>query len=280
MNFLKSILRSTAGRLLSGALMWQPLRRRVRFELTHRYYDEFDYSVDLGCGLECPVQFWEAWASFSHIFIQDEYERAFAVMPAPERWIDIGCYAGYFSLSLALLRARQGMSGKGRALLIDADSKAVGAVGKLIELNQLEQDWRMVPGAIAQTPGTVRFAERSFMTSSLVRSDDSPEMTTEVQVITAEDILARLSPPYDLVKIDIEGGEFDFLLAYEKVLAHTSWLLVEWHGWHPGGGGESQIREMVGKCGFSFVIEVLAPEEAAHRTVTARSGVHLYQKRA
>jgi hypothetical protein len=80
------------------------------------------------------------------------------------------------------------------------------------------------------------------------------------------------------VKIDIEGGEYDFLLAYSEVLASTNFLLIEWHGWHSGGGGEAQIRAMAEERGFLFVSEVLAPTDAEHRSAERKSGVHLYRR--
>ena len=59
-----------------------------------------------------------------------------------------------------------------------------------------------------------------------------------------------LPPPYDLVKIDIEGAEADFLRAYPKVLSATRHLLMEWHSWHTGGGGPEQLWRSGARDGF------------------------------
>ena len=57
------------------------------------------------------------------------------------------------------------------------------------------------------------------------------------------DLMENLEPPYDLIKCDIEGSEWEFLNNYESLIKKSKYLLLEWHSWHEGGGGFPQIDQ-------------------------------------
>jgi FkbM family methyltransferase len=254
------------------------IRSRLLFELRQHYYDEFDVNLPIGQGLKCPICFWEAWSSYGHIFWDGEYSTAFKGIDLPKRWIDIGCYAGYFSLFVEHLRASAGLPSDSEVLLIDADSRTESAVAKLIDLNHLTSRWKFQKAVIGRKSGYRWFVEREFMQSSLSMEGEKTRGAKRIEVIPSQKILKELEPPYDLIKLDIEGGEFEFLEAYGDVLMAAEYLVLEWHGWHPGGGGEPQLRKMVEQYGFRFIREVLAPHEAQHRSGPSASGVHLYKR--
>ena len=44
------------------------------------------------------------------------------------------------------------------------------------------------------------------------------ESSTMVDIINANEIFDNLNPPYDLIKCDIEGSEWEFLVYYSAVL--------------------------------------------------------------
>src|SRR6186713_1284062 len=87
-----------AGSWLRTILGWNWLRKRVAFALRQSYYEAFEIRVPLVAGLTAPVVSQEAWLSFSEIFLQGEYAAVWRAVPLPDRWIDLGCHAGYFSL--------------------------------------------------------------------------------------------------------------------------------------------------------------------------------------
>src|SRR5688572_24510146 len=119
MNHRLSMLGQTLKWPLRRLLSFPAVRRHISFELRQHYYDEMECRLPVGYGLVCPIQFWEAFSSLGHIFFDGEYARAFDGIAPPERWLDIGCYAGYFSLFVACQRQRIGLSGNGEALLVD-----------------------------------------------------------------------------------------------------------------------------------------------------------------
>jgi FkbM family methyltransferase len=255
------------------------VRRRLVFEVRQRYFHELECNVSLGHDLVCPIYRWEAWGSFSYIFFQREYAKAFESMPLPVRWIDIGCHAGFFSVFTLWLRAQGGLGDDCRALLIDADSRSRAPVERLIALNHLEGRFIFRRGVISARAGPRPFVEREFGTAAIAEPGPLAEPATLVAPITPADILSLMPPPYDLIKVDIEGGEYEFLEGYGDVLRHTVHLLLEWHSWHPGGGGLPQLEEMLAGHGFELAEDVLAPAAAPHRRGGRPSGVRLYRRR-
>jgi hypothetical protein len=98
-----------------------------------------------------------------------------------------------------------------------------------------------------------------------------------VPVISDDEIISALPGPYGLVKVDIEGAEWDFLNYYPKVMANARYLLLDWHSWHKGGKAEGQVREEIERRGFKFVYEV---RPAVSYTVNGKNvcgGAHLYE---
>jgi FkbM family methyltransferase len=209
--------------------------------------------VPLANGLVCPVTSLEHWVSYENIFCEKEYDALLAKMPLPVRWIDLGCHAGHFTLRLAMLQ-RTPWS----ALLVDADSRSAPAVRAMIEANRFDAaSVKFLHAAIGESGDDVAFAENVYMTSEATRG-----AARAVRRLLPEEMLAKFLPPYDLVKLDIEGAEFAFFKSYEPVLRRTRRVLFEWHSWQPGGGGKAQLIAMAEQLGFRFV-----GEQHAERTL-------------
>lgn len=245
-----SSLKKTARRVfafpLRLALANGHVRRRVIFELTQHYHGEIGMAVPMENGLVCPITSVEHWVSYANIFCEKEYDALLAMMPLPIRWIDLGCHAGHFTLLLAT-RQRAPWS----ALLVDADSRVAPAVRALIEANHFDAAAvRFLHAAIGESGSDVAFAENAYMTSEATAG-----ATHTVRRLPPEEMLAAFPPPYDLVKLDIEGAEFVFFKACETVMRQTRRVLFEWHSWHPGGGGKAQLIAMAEQLGFRLVGE-------------------------
>ena len=79
------------------------------------------------------------------------------------------------------------------------------------------------------------------------------ENSYSVDILKVKEILQALPPPYDLIKCDIEGSEWDFIGHYPEILQNSKYLLMEWHSWHNGGGSLTQISEKLQEFGFSIL---------------------------
>ena len=132
-------------------------------------------------------------------------------------------------------------------MLIDADQRVISGVDDLISRNLLNHRFKFLHGAISEGSGLVHFQEDDFMSSSLevlsFKTNRKPSVS--IPIIDQSIILTTLPPPYDLVKIDVEGAEYDFLVAYEEILKLTHYLVIEWHSWYRGGGSSEQIKEAI-----------------------------------
>src|SRR5207244_655317 len=154
-----------------------------------------------------------------------------------------GCHAGFFSLFVVRQRKLQNKNDDFSALLVDGDSRVATSIRGITEANSFGNKMQFLHSAISTKPGELLFDECQIMSSSVVQDGAKTESVRRVPVARPENLTALLKPPYDLVKVDIEGAEHDFLTSYEPILQNTRHLLLEWHSWHFGGGGLPTIRK-------------------------------------
>ena len=216
-------------RLLHLLLRRPALRERLAFGLIQQHYPSLQIRVPLSGGLIAPVVSEDAWLSFSEIFVQGEYDEVWRHLPLPDRWIDLGCHAGYFSLLCEQRRRSAGRTTAPEALLVDADARSEPAVDRMLSANRLGSGMKFLRRAIGAGEGSVSFTERPFMSSGVSDLDGAPGRVHAVPVIAAEEMLERFPPPYDLIKVDVEGSEYDFVERYEAVWSRARHLVVECH---------------------------------------------------
>ena len=233
-------------------LKWPALRKKYAFEIQQSHYSDLSISIPLGQGLTAPINEKRYLVSFQETFISGEYSECFSHLPLPNRWIDIGCHAGFFSLFTILQRHEAGMKQNPEVLLIDGDKRTISQVALLQRVNQLDRVLKYKCAAIAAAKGKVAFKPGPYMDSKIISDGSSCE---QLDVISQNEILALMPGPYDLVKVDIEGAEFEFFTAYKEVVKESKALIVEWHGWHSGGGGKQQIVDLVRSLGFRVVFD-------------------------
>jgi FkbM family methyltransferase len=270
-------LKSAAMRMF---LSPRALRRRLAFEIRTRHFTDLDIVVPLSPRLSCPIPYNEAWSSFYEVFVQQEYAPVYAHMPLPARWLDLGCHAGFFTADVLLRRDRAGASENWEALLIDGDSRSRAAVERFAAFNQLDDRLHFWRGVIASDQAPQSFVERPYMDSTLADLNTAPGRRQTVPVVTADDILSRFPPPYDLIKVDIEGAERDFLESYRPVLTAARFLLVEWHHWALGGITADETATLARRDGFGLVAEVSAPRRCGGSELDggATCGVLLFER--
>jgi FkbM family methyltransferase len=272
---------SSLSRLAFSRLFdYKPFRDKVIFHLRQYYYPELQFTIDLGFGLSCPIHDFSASYSFTEIFFENEYKPVFELIPLPIRWLDLGCHYGFFSLYVSWLWKQSRNSTSIRGLLVDADSRVSLGVSSLINRNSLQENLIFMYGAIASGSGHVSFNESEVMSSSLSSLLDNHTSITSssVPIIDQHSLISHLSPPYDLVKIDTEGGEFDFFLSYDLILSQTTHLVVEWHSWHRGGGSAQQIIDLANGYGFSLLKEIQPPKPCGTPGSGQQVGVFLFSK--
>lgn len=242
-------------KLISKMLVTPEIRRRLAFSLRQDYWEDMDMLVPIGDGLVCPIARRDYLNCFEGVFFGDEYWPAFQRIELPKRWLDLGCHAGFSSLLMYSMRRKKKLTEDVQALLVDGDARVKLQIDRIIQRNKLEGKFQFRHGAISAQPGEVVFEEAPIMSSSVKALGSGVGNLRSVPVMTADDLVAALPGPYDLVKIDVEGSEYDFLTHYEKVLRQTRYILMEWHSWHNGGGGLETIHKAIRDAGFKVLLE-------------------------
>ena len=224
------------------------LRKSILTNLKSNYFNELGLSFPLDNGYWAHLMENDSYNSFSEIFIQQEY-KDFLPKGNLLKVIDLGANYGYFSLWLQSKIA----SDEFRSLLIEPSLLCRRSLDNLIAQSILTDRFKYIQGAIGRpTDSKVNFFERPFMAGSSFELSDK-ENSYSVNILKVEEFLQALPPPYDLIKCDIEGSEWDFIEHYPEILQNSKYLLMEWHSWHNGGGSLTQITEKLKELGFSIL---------------------------
>jgi FkbM family methyltransferase len=263
---------------LTATLRAPFFRKRAAFHFRYEYFADLELSIPLSHGFWCPILGLDALYSFSEIFVTGEYGSFLNEIPLPRRWVDLGCHAGYFTLYLAWQHALAGSAGDWRALLIDADPRTEASTRKTLTQNSLLPKCEYRTGLISKETGELDFALREGMGSSADTSLGGIQGLQRVRAIHAAEILAALPPPYDLIKIDIEGAEADFVEAYRTVYSHATAILMEWHSPDKEGSNERVLRKLLEASDFSLVRELRPRRELQLDGGWLSTGVQLYQR--
>ena len=200
------------------------------------YFHEFGHSIPLGNDYWAHLLESDSYDSFSEIFIQQEY---LDYLPVDQvtRILDLGAHYGYFSLWLQ----SQFPDKELYSLMIEPSTRCRRSLKTLINDPQLDGRFSYLQ-QVVEVPekGTTKFYDRPHMAGSRFSSNEE-ETAIELQTLNETSILECFTHPYDLIKCDIEGSEWEFINYYPRLLKRTQYLLLEWHSWHKGGGGYEQL---------------------------------------
>jgi len=189
------------------------------------------------------------------VFVQKTYAAALN-LPRINALIDLGCNAGWFALWLAAEQPNPQRVG----LLVDANQRMVAEAAWHVQRNDLEHH-RVLFGAVGLPPGT-RFAIfhilPSASQSSLLEHNADVQFPVKGRITDVTVPAVSIGrewrtdfgdAPVDLLKIDIEGNELDFI-RYEGdfIRASVRAILLEWHKWHVS---LADVDAALGDLGFA-----------------------------
>jgi FkbM family methyltransferase len=224
------------------------VRKKLLFHLKHKYFHELGHSIPLESGYWAHLLEKDSYDSFSEIFIKQEYLDFLPDEPI-SRILDIGAHYGYFSLWLQSRHPEIELC----ALMIEPSPSCTRSLHDLVNQEKLAGRFSYLQRAIGLPKSeNSPFYDRSHMAGSRYSSSQS-EKAIQVQNLREAELVEKLEPPYDLIKCDIEGSEWDFLNNYQNLIMASKYLLLEWHSWHEGGGGISQIEKFMHSLDFSMV---------------------------
>jgi FkbM family methyltransferase len=167
-------------------------------------------------------------AILNKIFARDpaasSYEPPAAVAAALDadgapRILDVGANIGLFGV-YAL-----GRWPEARITSFEPDPDNFRVLDLTVRANQREGSWDDVPAAVSNADGELRFAPGDGAKSHL-----SPTAADEATItVPAVDFFGQLGDGVDLIKMDIEGGEWQILADPRLATAPIQVIRLEWH---------------------------------------------------
>lgn len=211
----------------------------------------------LSGGLACRLRHLESFFLADEIFTRDSYGEP--ARSGVKSFADIGCNMGFFAILMARETGNRSIPG----LLVDAnpamirEARATARENNLIGLRFAEgivgadsPDFYIHPSSLGSSrfpvdePGRVSKGAWKKIKSPLV--DVGARWQAEFGDL-----------PCDLLKIDVEGSELDFLKKESAFLSRTAQIVVEWHKWIAGLDRiEETLRE------YGFVLKKVLQEES------------------
>ena len=216
--------------------------------LRHDYFHEFHHSIPLGKNYWAHLWENDAYDSFSEIFIQQEYSDFIPDEPL-NKILDLGAHYGYFSLWLQTQRPHKEI----HSLMIEPSLRCQRSLEKMAQYPKLGGRFQYLQAAVGNPKEkNTRFFERPFMGGSLF-SSSAEDGHYNVKTLALTDEPSLKDQSFDLIKCDLEGAEWDLIIHYTSLLEKAKFLLMEWHCWHSGGGGFSQIEKKLTEVGFQII---------------------------
>ena len=230
---------------ISILLRFPKLRAKFIHYIKHNHFDELDVSIPLKNDYCAKLFHNDSYDSFSEIFIQDEY-KGFIPEIEINNVIDLGAHHGFFSVWLQCNRPET----KIKSLLVEPSARCFPVLSELIKRNEYSNNFVFVNKCIGNpNEDKILFFDRPHMASSKYKTEDS-EVPENVSVLLPKDIPAWQKPPYDLLKCDIEGAEWDLIEYYAPILIQTKFALIEWH---EGRGSFGKFINKIKKLNFRII---------------------------
>jgi len=203
-------------------------------------------------------------------------ETALDLNPSP-RILDLGGNVGLFGLYA--LHRWPGSSVRS----FEPDAESAALLRTVIAENQLEHRWTLTSAAVSNHSGTMAFRPGLSSESHLldVEASSGPDTSNAgaaggVVEVTAEDLFA-LEDHLDLVKMDIEGGEWSLLADPRMARLDADLIVLEWHDQGcPAPNPRAHVIRLLRDAGYGELYEPIEPSHCgmlwARRSAGRTSG--------
>lgn len=173
-----------------------------------------------------------SWWTALETFGRDCYRLGSMGLPEAPIVVDVGANIGAFASQVLALRPAA------RVLCLEPSPRAFAALHANIERNSWSQWVNLWPAALTGAAGAsaVLLFERpgdsctSTVVSDCVGPSEAAGEWTEVPAVTLEHVLASLPEGVDVLKIDVEGAEYDIVAGTPTAsLATVRRVVLEYH---------------------------------------------------
>jgi FkbM family methyltransferase len=172
-------------------------------------------------------------------------------------FIDLGCNVGYFTILLADMAKGKKLKG----LMVDANPDVIEEAQWHVMANPQLHDVYPVLGLVGSEPAEAK--GDFFVYASNICSSREPvagpgqNLTGEWKRVTVPCVTIQklwddrfAKERCHLLKVDIEGAEFDFFRHEKAFLDRVDSILLEWHKW---SSQLEPIKEFLAPLGFQLV---------------------------
>jgi FkbM family methyltransferase len=180
-------------------------------------------------------------ATLGEVFYSRDYEFPRRVrerldsLGRPPIVIDLGANIGLFDLWVLSSYP------DAEILAFEPDPENLAVFRRCLTLNDRSGRWQLVPAAAATSDGTVPFVAGGVSVSHIA---EDREGTTPVRAVDVFPYLERA----DLIKIDIEGGEWALLADPRFALLRPAALVLEFHPYmSPSADPRAAAVELIGR---------------------------------
>jgi FkbM family methyltransferase len=173
------------------------------------------------------------------IFYQRLYEPPPPVqqlLSAPLQALDAGANIGMFGVWLL------GRYPGSRLISFEPDARNAEMLRRTVDANGAHDAWRVVQAAVATAPGMLGFAGSDFATSHVVADERAPQ-------VAAVDFFEHARDA-QLIKIDVEGSEWEILEDPRLAELAARALVLEYHPLPGGGDSHESAPALLGRAGF------------------------------
>jgi FkbM family methyltransferase len=189
------------------------------------------------------------------------------------RILDLGGNVGMFALYMREIFPDADI------VSFEPDPENARVLRDCIGANQLSGVWQLVEACAAPSDGTVEFTSSYHLSQISVGSDEaliakqrriaaslpflegSPLLRCERRTVASRDVFPFLENA-DLVKIDIEGGEWALLDDPRFTTLDAAVVVLEYHPRYRDGDGEAGVKAALSGAGYSLG-ESLPSDDAA-----------------
>lgn len=133
----------------------------------------------------------------------------------PQRAVDVGAHVGNHTLYFAAVLGME-------TCAFEPNAASFALLESNVRQNGIDQNCLLRNAAVGACPGRARSIAESVSNSGMAKVE--PDPNGEVPIVTLDDEMADLQR-VDLIKIDVEGGEFDVLKGASALLQRTRPLL-------------------------------------------------------
>jgi FkbM family methyltransferase len=231
---------------------WAPILADMALEKVGKGPEVLVFKTRSGLTIECPNRP-GARVPIYEIFAEDCYHFEWFLGPLarrPIQVINVGGQIGTFDCRLAQLHPQARISS------YEPSPFSAGILRKNLERNGFSDRVTVIEEALAAEIGTAEFDDNEGGSgqNSLVQGARGSVATTTVKTTTFDAAVAAAPAPFDVVKIDCEGGEYDLVLASSP----ASWssvqrVVIEFHP--VDGHSWAELRAFFDGVGLSIARE-------------------------